>query len=58
MNQAIAQILIGVLMSTSNMSPDKIHILLMITEPLIHKEELTEEQIEVYMEQIENVKEL
>lgn len=56
MNHLIAHILITLLMNNPDMPRDKIHTLLMITEPLIHKNELTEEQIDMYMEQLDNIK--
>lgn len=56
MNHLIAHLLITLLMNNPDMNRDKIHTLLMVTEPLMHEKELSEEQIDMFMEQLDNIK--
>lgn len=58
MNHIIAQAIIAFLLSNQHMNPDKIHILLLISEPYIHRKVLTEEEIELYCDQLENLKDI
>lgn len=58
MNHLIAQALIAFLVSNPGMNPDKIHVLLVMSEPYIHRKVLTEEEIELYCDQLENLKDI
>lgn len=58
MNHFIAQAFIAFLVSNPGMPADKIHVLLVITEPYMHRKVLTEEEIELYCDQLENCKDI
>lgn len=58
MNVVIAKILLGFLMCNPNLSYDQIISLVGFTQLYAYQDVLTDEQIELYSEQCEKVKEL